>query len=96
MVELFEKAQTEEGKAAIEFENKMVDIALCSISREKMQSHVLNGSNVVTTCVSARSSRVQFFNDRGVKVFIPDTFLHYIALICCRPHQPDTGFHPKY
>jgi len=27
MVELFEKAQTEEGKAAIVFENKMVDIA---------------------------------------------------------------------
>ena len=27
MVELFEKAQKEEGKAAIEFENKMVDIA---------------------------------------------------------------------
>lgn len=27
MVHLFEKAQTEEGKAAIEFENKMVDIA---------------------------------------------------------------------
>ena len=27
MVHLFEKSQTEEGKAAIEFENKMVDIA---------------------------------------------------------------------
>ena len=27
MVELFEKAQNEEGKAAIVFENKMVDIA---------------------------------------------------------------------
>ena len=34
------------------------------------------------TCVSARSSGVQLFNDRGIKVFIPDTFLHYIALIC--------------
>lgn len=64
--------------------NKMVEIALCSILREKVQSHVLNGSNVVTTCVSARSSGVQFFNDRGVKVFIPDTFLRSITLICSR------------
>ena len=62
----------------------MNKIVLCSISREKVQSHVLNGSNVVTTCVSARSSRVQLFNDRGVKVFIPDTFLRSIALICSR------------
>ena len=64
--------------------NKLVEIALCSISREKVQSHVLNGSNVVTTCVSARSTGVQLFNDRGVKVFIPDTFLRSIALICSR------------
>ena len=64
--------------------NKVFEIALCSFSPEKVQSHVLNGSNVVTTCVSARSSGVQLFKDRGVKVFIPDTFLRSIALICSR------------
>ena len=71
----------------IHFHRHMNKIVLCSISREKVQSHVLNGSNVVTTCVSARSTGVQLFNDRGVKVFIPDTFLRSIALICSRRSQ---------